>query len=243
MTTWNSGTMSQFSAPQRPHRNPRKHAPGKARTRWSKCKHRFNPITTNRYNTQDTDPNSTNKINIIQPTPKRACQCNDGLCTYCKYKAPHPSPVPLDWSSEDWDGEKAKAREQKSLVNYVPPKQDTDPPVTEVITDDIPFLKLTIRSDGPDENPAEVTDTLIPPLEVAAVIPAIKTLEAEIKASATDTAKSHNSIDTHYETLLGQELRMQREEEKYALFTSILDTGDESISETDTNNNTYTYFD
>ena len=76
-------------------------------------------------------------------------------------------------------GEKAKAREQKSLVDFVPPKQDIDSPVTEVITDDIPFSKLTIRSDSPDKNPTEVTDTLISPLEVAADIPAIKTPEAE----------------------------------------------------------------
>ena len=161
-TTWNSGTIPLFSAPPRPHRNPSKHAPGKARTRWSNSNHQFNPIETNRYNTQDREANSTSKINIIKSTPKRACECNDSSCTYCKYEVPHPSPVPLDWSREDWDGEKAKAREQKSLVDFVPSKQDIDPPVMEVMTDDIPFSKLTIRTDGPDKNPAEVMDTLIP---------------------------------------------------------------------------------
>ena len=184
-----------------------------------------------------------NKINIIQPTPKRACECNDGSCTYCKYKAPHPSPVPLDWSSEDWDGEKTEAREQKLLVDFVPPRQDIDPPVMEVTADDIPFLKLTNRLDGPDENPAEVMDTLIPPLEVAADIPTIKTPEAETEASVTDMAKSDNSISMHCEMLSEQELKMQREEEKYALFINILGAEEESNTETDTNNNTYTYFD
>ena len=148
---------------------------------------------------QDTEPNSTNKINRIQPTPKRACEHNDGSCTYYKYKAPHPSPVPSDWSSEDWDGEKTKAREQKLLVDFVPPKEDIDPTVTEVMADVIPFLKLTIRSDSPEKNPVEVTDTLIPPLEAAADIPAIKTPEAETEASATDMAKSDDSINMHYE--------------------------------------------
>ena len=85
-----------------------------------------------------------NKINIIQPTPKRACECSDGLCTYCKYEAPHPSPELSDWSSEDWDGEKAKVREQKSLVDFIPLKQDTDPQTMEVMAEDIPFQKLTI---------------------------------------------------------------------------------------------------
>ena len=149
----------------------------------------------------------------------------------------------MDQSSEDWDGEKAKAREQKLLVDFAPPKQDIDPPVMEVMTDDIPFSKLSIRSDGPGKNPVEVTDTLITPLEAAADIPAIKTPEAETEASATDTVKSDNSLDMHYEMLSGQELRMQREEEKYALFISILHTEEESDTETDTNETTYTYFD
>ena len=47
----------------------------------------------------------------------------------------------------------------------------------------------------------------------------------------------------HYEMLLEQELGMQREEEKYALYISILDTEEESNTETDTNDTTYTYFD
>ena len=103
-----------------------------------------------------------NKINIIQPNPKRGCKCNDGSCTYCKYKAPCPSPVPLDWSSEDGDGEKAKVREQKLLVDFMPPKQDIDPPVMEVMADDIPFFKLTIWLDDPNKNPMEFMDMLIP---------------------------------------------------------------------------------
>ena len=86
----------------------------------------FNPIRTNRYNTLDTKPNNMNKIDIVQPTPKRACESSDSSCTYCKYEAPHPSPEPSDWSSEDWIGEKAKAREQKSLIDFMPPKQDSN---------------------------------------------------------------------------------------------------------------------
>ena len=113
----------------------------------------------------------------------------------------------------------------------------------EVMADDIPFLKLTIMLDSPDENPVEVTDTLIPTPEVAADIPAINTPEAGTEASATDMAKSDDSINMHYEMLSEQELQMQREEEKYALFISILGAEEESNTETDTNDNTYTYFD
>ena len=144
MMTWNSGMMPQFSTPPRSHRSPRKFAPGKTRTRWSNHNHWFKSIRTNRYNTCDTESNDMNKINIIKPTPKRACECTDGSCIYCKYKAPNPSPVPSDWSSEDWNGEKAKAREQKSLVDFKPPKEGNDLQMTEVTIDDIPFSKLTI---------------------------------------------------------------------------------------------------
>ena len=101
---------------------------------------------------------------------------------------------------------------------------------------------MTIRLDGPDENPVKVMDTLIPPPEAAADITTIKTPEAETEVSATDMAKSDDSIDMHYEMLSEQELRMQREEEKYALYISILNKEEESNIETDTDNTTYTYF-
>ena len=39
-------------------------------------------------------------------------------CTYCKYDAPHPLTTPSDWSSKDWDGKKAKAKEQCTLLDF-----------------------------------------------------------------------------------------------------------------------------
>ena len=163
MTTWNSGMMPKFSAPPKPHQSPRKCAPGKTRTRQSKHNHWFNPIRANTNNTLDTKPIDMNKIDILQPTPKRPCKCSDNSCTYCKYEVPHPSPEPLDWSSEDWDGEKAKAREQKSLIDFMPPKPDTNQQTMDVrvdkketvTTDDIPFQKLITYSDNPDEETPE----------------------------------------------------------------------------------------
>ena len=58
-----------------------------------------------------------NKLDIIQPTAKRLCTRYLKGCTYCKYNAPHPSPAQSDWSSEDWDGDTEKAREQRSLID------------------------------------------------------------------------------------------------------------------------------
>ena len=93
----------------------------------------------------------------------------------------------------------------------------------ESVTDDIPFLKLTKRSDDSDGNPVEVMDSLILLPEAAAGIPVIKNPEAETEASVTDTtdmAKSGNNTDMHYEMLSEQELQMQREEEKYAFLSA-----------------------
>ena len=70
------------------------------------------------YNTHDSNSSDVNKLNIIQPTPKRLCTRSLRDCTYCKYNPPHPSPAPSNWSSEDWDGDKAKAREQRSLIDF-----------------------------------------------------------------------------------------------------------------------------
>ena len=83
----------------------------------------------------------------------------------------------------------------------------------------------------------EVTDTLIPPPEVSAEIPVAKTPEAEV--SVTDTVKSDDGIKMYYEMLMEQELRMQWEEEKYAMYIGILSVEEDSDTETDTDDNTY----
>ena len=43
---------------------------GKTRTRWSNWWHRFNPIKTEQYNTQDREMTDFNKIDIVKPTSK-----------------------------------------------------------------------------------------------------------------------------------------------------------------------------
>ena len=69
-----------------------------------------------RYNTHDSDSSDWNKLYIIQPTPKRLYNRSPKDCTYCN--TPHPSPAPSDWSSVEWDGDKAKVREQRSLIDF-----------------------------------------------------------------------------------------------------------------------------
>ena len=71
MMAWNNGhATSYFSAPTQP---KHKHTSGKTRTRWSNWRHHLNPIKMDRYNTQDCDMTDYNKIDIVQPTPKRLC--------------------------------------------------------------------------------------------------------------------------------------------------------------------------
>ena len=113
-----------------------------------------------------------NKINIIQPVPKRACECSAHTCTYCKYEAPYPSPIPSDWSSEDWDGEKAKVREQRLLIDLDFPKPDLRQMTDSEILNELPIQNLTIQEDRKEEEKSpDITDTLVPPLEMSAATP------------------------------------------------------------------------
>ena len=114
----NNNAMPYFSAPPKPKHNPGKHAPGQSRNRWSNWRHRINPIKMDRCNTHDSNCSDMNTLDIIQPTPKRLCNRSLKDCTYCECNAPHPSPAPSDWSSEDWDGDKAKVREQRSVIDF-----------------------------------------------------------------------------------------------------------------------------
>ena len=43
---------------------------GKTRTRWSNCRHRFNPIKTEHFNMQDREMIDFRKVDVIEPTPK-----------------------------------------------------------------------------------------------------------------------------------------------------------------------------
>ena len=164
---WDKGITPQFSTPQKRKKNSRKYASGKIRNRWYRCNHWFNLIKTNSYNTLGVNPMDMNKIDIVQPAPKRACECFGATCSYCKHEALHPSPIQLDWSHEDWDGEKAKTREQKSLIDFDPPKLDSKQTPNLETADNLPVQNLSIHEDKIEE----VTDALIPPLEAMAATP------------------------------------------------------------------------
>ena len=86
----NNNAMLYISAPPKPKHNPRKHASGKTRTRWSNQRHRFNLIKTDRFHTHDSDSSDWNKLDMIQPTPKRLYNQSSKDCTYYANNSPHP---------------------------------------------------------------------------------------------------------------------------------------------------------
>ena len=79
-------------------------------------------------------------------------------------------------------------------------------------------------------------DTLIPLLVASTETPVVET-------PATDAAKLDDSTETHYEMLTEQELRLQREEDKYAIYIGMMSKEEESDTETNTDETTYSYFD
>ena len=103
--------MVQFSDPFKMTRNPRRCTTGKIRTRWSSRNDQFNPIKTSRFNTMDTKVSDLNKIDIVAPKPRKACDSFGLSCSYCEQGALHPLSQNSDCSSEYLDGNKAKAKE------------------------------------------------------------------------------------------------------------------------------------
>ena len=164
---------------------------------------------------------------MIQPVPKRACECFGPTCSCCKHEASHPSPVHSDWSSEDWDGDKAKAKEQKSLIDFELPKPDSDKELTDQLTDvrkvilvdDIPFQNLTMGQDKPKVEPLEATSTLIP--SPVAPTTALVTDMAKPDDVTKDTAKPDDTIEDNNGELTEHNQRLQKEAEKYKLYDRV----------------------
>ena len=240
VTVWdNNNAMPHFTAPPKPKHNPKKRAPGKTRTRWSNQRHRFNPIKMDRYNTCDSNPSDMNKLDIIQPTPKRLCTRSLKDCTYCKYDALHPSSALSDWSSEDWDGDKAKAREQGSLIDFKllgNQIQGTIQDTTQDASQDKQEKDLINSLENlmleQDKTTPSVTDTLIPQPDIS-----------EEKCEAEGT-KDDDEIPTY--NMTEQEQRLQCKEEKYGIYMSTFgcegeDSDLDSDMDMDTDSNVMAY--
>ena len=84
-----------------------------------------------------------------------------------------------DWTSKDWDGDKAKAREQNPFIRFDTPRPKMDNPTLDSV-DSLPFQGLTIQTDRPDKKALEVSTTLILLLEQGAVGTAPKDGQTEL---------------------------------------------------------------
>ena len=78
--------------------------------------------------------------------------------------APHPSAAPSDWSSEEWDGDKVKVREQRSLNDF----KLLDAQVQDAIWETMQDRQEKDLVDGIDnlmldQDKTTLTDTLAPP--------------------------------------------------------------------------------
>ena len=155
----------------------------------------------------------------MTPVLKMVCNSFSLSCSYCKQGAPHPSLQELDWSSEDWDGTKAKVREQtKSLIDFSDPKPQPDFEQTMDI-DEVAFSKLQIGQNDLMEELPEVAKSLVPP------------------PSATGPSEQATE-NTNEEGLSEAEKRPQREEEQYELYDRIYvgQLSDKEESDADTDN-------
>ena len=147
-------------------------------------------------------------------------------CLYCRQSAHHPSPQHSDWLSEDWDGDKAKSREQsKSLIGLSDPKSKKNVEQTMDI-DKIPFSKLQKGQDDEKKEPLEVMDSLVPPHPL-------------VTGMSNGTTENANE-----EELMEPERKLQRKEEQYAMYkrTYMGQLSDKEDSNMDTNKMSYTYF-
>ena len=152
------------------------------------------------------------------------CESFSPSCFYCKQDIPHPSPINSDWSSKNWDGNKAKAKEQnKSLIDFEDPNQKMDMEKVMDI-DEIPFSKLQIGQDGHKEEPLEVTESLV--------------------SLPSTLATSEDTTENTDEGLTEAEEKLQMEEEKFKMYDRIYMglLNDEEDSDTETDKSTYTYF-
>ena len=111
----------------------------------------------------DTKVSDLNKMVTIALILRKVCNSFGPSCSYYKKDAVHPLPQNSDWSSEDWDSIKAKAKEQsKSLIDINDPKPKANIEQAMDI-DKVPFGKPQIGQINQMEEPLEVMESLVPP--------------------------------------------------------------------------------
>ena len=101
------------------------------------------------------------------PLSVKVCDRFRLMCQFCKQSALHASPQESDWIDEDWTGEQTKTQkpvgETKHMSDWDLPSPQYNPNSKQEEVDKINIDKLSLDPDNPQEEPLQVTDSLIPP--------------------------------------------------------------------------------
>ena len=101
-----------------------------------------------------------------------------------------------DWSNEDWDGDKAKTREQNPIVKFDIPRPKPDNSTLDSV-DFLPFQGLTIQTNRPDDKAPDILTISIPSIDPEAMGTIPKDHQVKL-----------NPIPKEEGELIEQELRM-----------------------------------
>ena len=171
---------------------------------------------------QDRDTIDFNKIDFIKPTPKQLCTRTHGECTYCQFDALHPSATPSDWSSEDWDSNKAKAREQCVLLDFKMLEKQIQKTLQDRAQDIPQDMTLDITKDKQETDLVNGIQDLMLESQSDAQnltdLPAPHHNVPEVKGKGEDET-SRPTMTQMYE-MTDQKIQLQIEEEKYGIYMS-----------------------
>ena len=167
-------------------------------------------------------------------------------CTCCKFNALHPSATPSDWSSEDLDGDKAKAREQRPLHDFKLLEQQIQKTLQDRVQDTAQDMTHNVTVDKQETDLIDsIQDLTLEPkqdtqnsTDILAPLPDMP----EVKCEGED--RRNEPMTTLTYEMTDQEIQLQHEEEKYGIYMSTFSyKGDNSDldSEMDSDSNVTAY--
>ena len=152
----------------------------------------------------------------------------------CTASMKHHILYPQTWLSEDWDGEKAKKREQRSLIDLNFPKLDQKQMMDSDILKELLIQNLNIQEDRKEEEKSpEIMDLLVLPPE------AVVTPKTEKMKKMEEMEWESIIEEKDAEGLTDQELKFQKDEEGYSIYIAGISEEEESNTERDLEESPY----
>ena len=152
----------------------------------------------------------------------------------------------MDWSSEDWDGEKAKAREQCPLLDF----NFLEKQIRKTLQDPIQDISLDLLA---SDN--KIEKDLMQDMQALTLKGDMDTQKsADIQVTNVQEPENNNKVKEEDETsvppykMTKQELQLHEEEEKYNIYTSTFgyegdDSSLDSKTETESEGHAYPFLD